>query len=120
MATFEDVLVSTLQSGSTVQCYPIEKPQSVTTPVCVYKRISTVRERILNSKSTFNRVRMGLTVYGTSFKTVKTAVNSINAKLDENTTDFTLSQLIDHKDFKDPANGLFYTYLEYVIFSHLN
>jgi len=119
MATFEDVLVLTLQSGSTVQCYPIEKPQQVTTPVCVYKRISTVRERVHNTKSTFNRVRMGLTVYGTTFKAVKTVITNINTKLDENTTDFTLSYLTDQKDFKDPDNGLYYTYLEYVLFGHM-
>ena len=118
--TFEEVLVTTLQSGSTITVYPLEKPQNVTTPVAVYKRLSTVRLRLHNTKSTFNKVRMSVTVYGTSFKAVSIGVENVMSLLDENKTAFTFSYLTDKKDFKESESGLFYTYMEYVFFAHLN
>lgn len=117
--TFEETLISTLASGSIV-CYPLEKPQGVTTPVAVYKRLTTNRERIHGSKSTFNRIRMSITLYGTTYSAVKTAVGTVNTLLDENTTNFSLAYLYDQKDFPKDDSGLFSTYLEYVIFGHLN
>jgi len=115
----ETVLVSTVEGSTIYKCYPLEKPQNVTTPVVVYKRLSTVKERVHTAVSTLNRVRMSLTVYGTSLAAIRTAVDSINTLLDHNTTAFTFAYLVDQKDFKDPGSGLFYTYLEYIIYAHL-
>ena len=120
MATFEETLVSLIEDGSSVKCYPLEKPQNLVTPAAVYKRISTGRERIHGVKSTFNRVRISLVVYGQTYAAVRSAVSTINGLLDENTTSFSLAYLSDQQDFKEPEAGLFFTYLEYVLFGHLD
>lgn len=120
MATFEETLVGVVEGGSSIKCYPLEKPQGIATPVAVYKRISTGRGRIHGVKSTFNRVRMSVVVYGRSYADVRTAVSTINGLLDENTASFSLAYLSDQQDFAETEAGLFFTYLEYVLFGHMD
>lgn len=116
--TFEETLVSVLESGSACNCYPLEKPEGVALPVAVYERFSTGRNRIQGVKSTYNTVRMALRVYGTTYSSVKSTVGVIKGLLDENTTDFTFSRLENQADFKDPETGLYYEYLEYILDGH--
>jgi hypothetical protein len=119
MTDVETTLYSLITSGS-VACYPLEKPQTISTPVAVYKRLTTNRQRIQGVKSTFNKVRMSISVYGNTYSSVKSAVSTINGLLDENTNNFTLAVLLDQKDFKESETGLFHIYLEYFIFAHAN
>lgn len=120
MATFEEKLVTVVEGGSSLKCYPMEKPQSVSTPVVVYKRLSTLRNRVFGARSTFNRVRMSTTIYGTTYSAVKSAEDTLIGLLDENTTDFSVSYLVDLREFKEPESGLYYAYMEFIIFGHLN
>lgn len=120
MATFEETLVSLIEGNSSLKCYPLQKPQAVTVPVVVYKRLTTTPQRIQNGKSTFNQVRMALTIYGASYAEVRSAGVEVNNLLDLNQVEFNLAYLVDQKDFKDPEAGLYYTYIEYVILAHLD
>jgi len=120
VATFEETLVSVIEVGSDIKCYPLEKPQGISTPVAVYRRISTGRGRVHGVKSTFNRVRMSVVVYGRTYADVRAAVSTINGLLDENKTSFSLAYLSDQQDFIEPDAGLFFTYLEYVLFGHMD
>ena len=120
MATFEAALVSLIEGGSSLKCYPVQKPQTVSAPVVVYKRISTIPQRILNSKSTFNQARTALTVWGKTFDAMKSAVATVNGLLDVNMTNFTLAYIVDQREYKDPDTGLFYTYLEYIFLAHMD
>lgn len=117
--TFEEILVSTLNSGS-ITCYPLEKPQDAVLPAVVYDRVSTVRQRIQGAKSTFNQVRMGLTVYGSSYANVKDTCAKVIDILDENQTNFTLSILSEYKDYLDSSSGLYYSYVEFQMWGHFN
>ncbi len=118
MANVETTLVTLLDSS--IKCYPLEKPQGVTAPVVVYKRLTTRRMRVYGVKSTFNAVRMAISVYGVSYTAVKSAVSTINGLLDENITNFSSAVLIEQKDFRESDSNLYHTYLEYMILAHLD
>ena len=79
MATVESTLVTLIETNTNYKCYPLTKPQTVSVPVVVYERLSTTKQRIHNGNSTFNRVRLALSIYGSTYSSVKTASSTISS-----------------------------------------
>jgi hypothetical protein len=118
MTMLESTLVTYLESNTSAKYYPLEKPQTVTIPVVVYKRISTLQTKSHNSKPKLNRVRIGLTFWGSSYSDLKVLANTVKGLLEGNTTNFDICQFIDQADFKDISANLYQIYQEYFIWSN--
>lgn len=110
-----ETLASVLSSLSgSPAVYPLEKPRDADNCI-VYRQISNVPYRCLLGNSMFDKTRIQLDIWNTTFAANRALVQIVRNGLDNNQSDFMLSYLNDDVTVKDIDANLFRSILDFYI-----
>jgi hypothetical protein len=102
-------------SGSPIVSFG-EKPNKINKNVIVYRMIDSTPIYAVNKSAIFEKSRFQLDVYDTSASSNRDLVSKIKLKLDNNSTDFPISYLVNDLFFKDLENNLTRSILDFIIY----